>query len=88
MASAFSIKYRKTQGGPPNEDVVFEFVDNTNGVERRLHWQNVLGFGDFIYRTGATEVATNPVSGNSVLDGSLATSTSQDVPLQPSSSPA
>ncbi|KAH6899424.1 hypothetical protein BKA70DRAFT_1569527 [Coprinopsis sp. MPI-PUGE-AT-0042] len=48
MASAFTIKFKKTQGGPPNEEVEFELVDTTSGVQRRVDWQSTWGVGSFV----------------------------------------
>ncbi|KAH6899425.1 hypothetical protein BKA70DRAFT_1437563 [Coprinopsis sp. MPI-PUGE-AT-0042] len=83
MTSGFTIKYKKTQGGPPNAEVEFELVDTTSGVQRRVDWQSALGFGNFMYRT-------NSSAGTSDLGGSMATSASRedDDPPQPSKTTA
>ncbi|KAH6889541.1 hypothetical protein BKA70DRAFT_1540534 [Coprinopsis sp. MPI-PUGE-AT-0042] len=48
MTSVFTIKFKKTQGGPHNEEAEFELVDATTGVQRRVDWQSVWGFGNFV----------------------------------------
>ncbi|KAH6889510.1 hypothetical protein BKA70DRAFT_876073 [Coprinopsis sp. MPI-PUGE-AT-0042] len=88
MASAFTIKFKKTQGGPPNEEVEFELVDTTSGVQRRVDWQSTWGVGSFIYGTNSVEIPSS--GGTSVLGGTKATSasTEYDDPAQPSNATA
>ncbi|KAH6889508.1 hypothetical protein BKA70DRAFT_1442349 [Coprinopsis sp. MPI-PUGE-AT-0042] len=79
MASAFSIKSRRA----PTEEVEFELMDTSSGVQRRVDWKPTSsGLGEFIYQTGAPPSSTS----TSAVGGSKRTSasTEQDHPPQPS----
>ncbi|KAH6889544.1 hypothetical protein BKA70DRAFT_1442378 [Coprinopsis sp. MPI-PUGE-AT-0042] len=90
MTSAFTIKCKKTLGGPPSvlEEAEFELVDPSSGVQRQVVWQSGWGFENFMYRTNSTKTAATTSA--SALGGSMATSPSaeHDDPPQSSSTTA
>jgi hypothetical protein len=62
MMPTFTLKYKKTHAGPPNEDVEFELVDYSSGVQRRVDWQSSPSLGNFVRlrRLEAFEILTFP----------------------------
>ncbi|KAH6899426.1 hypothetical protein BKA70DRAFT_1437564 [Coprinopsis sp. MPI-PUGE-AT-0042] len=84
MSSAFSIKYRRTLGGPPTEEVAFELMDTSSGLQRRVDWKPTSGFGEFIYQTDATPSSASTSTSAQGGSEAASASTEQDHPPQPS----